>query len=86
MIILFGVIDIAVQAMTWLVVISVVLSYLMDPYHQVRRTIDSIVEPLLRPIRRALPPILGLDWSPLVLILLIQTLGWVLRFLLILIV
>ena len=41
----------------WLVIIAVLLSYFMDPYHPVRRWVDSVVEPLLAPIRRILPPI-----------------------------
>ena len=60
------------QALIVLIIISVILSYVMDPYQPVRRWIDSIVEPLLRPIRRVLPPLAGLDFSPLVLIILIQ--------------
>jgi YggT family protein len=75
---LIGVINILTQALTWLVILSVLLSYLMDPYHSVRRTIDSFVEPMLRPIRRVLPPIAGFDWSPVVLVFLIQGLRWVL--------
>lgn len=59
----------------WLVFIAVILSYFMDPYHPVRRRIDSIVEPLLAPIRRVVPPIAGLDFSPFILLLLIQLLS-----------
>lgn len=60
------------QALIILIIISVILSYVMDRYHPVRRWVDSIVDPLLMPIRRVLPPLGGLDFSPLVLILLIQ--------------
>jgi len=56
----------------WLVIIAVVLSYIVDPYNPVRRAIDSVVDPLLAPIRRILPPIAGLDFSPFVLLILIQ--------------
>ena len=38
----------------------------------------SINEPLLRPLRRLIPPISGLDLSPLVAILLLQVLGMLL--------
>ncbi len=38
----------------------------------------SINEPLLRPIRRIMPPISGLDLTPLVAILLLQVLGMLL--------
>jgi len=56
----------------WLVIIAVVLSYIVDPYNPVRRAVDSVVNPLLAPIRRILPPIAGLDFSPFVLLILIQ--------------
>jgi YggT family protein len=57
-----------------LVFISVILSYFMDPYHPIRRGVDNIVEPMLSPIRRVVPLVGMLDFSPLVLILLIQLL------------
>ena len=63
------------QLLFWLVFITVILSYFMNPYHPVRRALDGFVEPMLAPIRRILPPIGGLDFSPFVLLLLLQLLG-----------
>ena len=63
------------RLLSLLVIVAVILSYFMDPYHPIRRGIDSVVEPLLAPIRRVVPPIGGLDFSPLVLILIIQLLS-----------
>jgi YggT family protein len=60
------------QLLVLLVFISVILSYIMDPYHPIRRGVDNIVEPMLTPIRRVVPLLGMLDFSPLVLILLIQ--------------
>lgn len=60
------------QILVLLVFVSVILSYFMDPYHPVRRGVDNIVEPMLLPIRRIMPTIGMFDFSPLVLILLIQ--------------
>ena len=60
------------QALVLIVFLSAILSYFMDPYHPVRRGVDNLVQPLLDPIRRIIPPVGGLDFSPLVLILLIQ--------------
>jgi YggT family protein len=70
--ILIWLINFVAQALIILIIVSVILSYVMDRYHPVRRWVDSIVEPLLMPIRRVLPALGGLDFSPLVLILLIQ--------------
>ena len=55
-----------------LVIVSVILSYVMDPYHPVRRRIDAIVDPMLMPIRRVVPLIGMLDISPIILIVLIR--------------
>ena len=60
------------QALVLIVFLSAILSFFMDPYHPIRRGVDNLVQPLLDPIRRIIPPVGGLDFSPLVLILLIQ--------------
>jgi YggT family protein len=60
------------QLLFWLVIISVLLSYFMDPYHPIRRAVDSVVEPMLAPIRRVVPLVGMLDFSPFILLLLIQ--------------
>jgi YggT family protein len=69
---LITIINIVSQLLVLLVFISVILSYIMDPYHPIRRGVDNIVEPMLTPIRRVVPLLGMLDFSPLVLILLIQ--------------
>ncbi len=73
--ILVRLIDITAQALVLLVIVSAVLSYFMSPYHPVRRMIDQIVEPLLRPIRQIVPLVGMFDFSPLILIILIQVLA-----------
>ena len=55
-----------------LVFLSIILSYIMDPYHPIRQGVDRIVEPLLSPIRRIVPLVGMLDFSPFILIILIQ--------------
>ncbi len=63
------------QILILLVILSVILSYFMDPYHPIRRGLDRIVEPMLNPIRRVVPLVGMLDFSPLVLLILIQIIG-----------
>ena len=60
------------QLLVLLVIVSVILTYFMDPYHPIRRSIDSVVEPMLAPIRRVVPLVGMIDFSPFILILLIQ--------------
>ena len=58
-----------------LVILSVLLSYILDFYHPVRRFVDAIVEPMLMPIRRVVPLIGMFDISPIVLIILIRVIS-----------
>ncbi|MOA67946.1 YGGT family protein [compost metagenome] len=39
------------------------------------RALDQVVEPLLRPFQRLLPPMGGLDFSPIIAILVLQFVG-----------
>jgi YggT family protein len=71
-IILIKLVDVIETFFVWMIIISMILSYVMDPYHPVRRTIDSILAPLLNPIRRVVPLVGMFDFSPLVLIILLQ--------------
>jgi YggT family protein len=72
-------------ALSWLVIIEVVLSYFMSPYHPLRAAISKVVEPMLSPIRRLIPQTGVFDFSPMVLIIIIQLVGYLLtRFLLVL--
>jgi YggT family protein len=60
-----------IQLFILLIVIQAILSYFMSPFDPIRRFIDRIVNPFLNPIRRVLPPMGGLDFSPFVLIILL---------------
>ena len=66
------IINLLSQLITFLVILHIILSYFMSPYHPVRQTVDSVVEPLLAPIRRIMPQTGMLDFSPMVLIILVQ--------------
>lgn len=73
---------IAAAVLSWLVAFNVV-----NPYNQVVRAISNglyaMTEPALRPIRRVLPNLGGLDLSPVILILLLlfveRLLFWIFR-------
>lgn len=71
-IILIQIIRLFTDIITFAVIASVILSYFMSPYHPVRVFLDRLVEPLLAPIRRVVPLVGMLDFSPLVLIILVQ--------------
>ena len=82
MILLAQIVSILANIYVWIVIASILLSYFLDPYHPVRQGVDNLVRPLLDPIRRVVPPVGMLDFSPLVLIILIQVVSNILtRFL-----
>ena len=67
------------QALILLILLKVVLSYFMDPFHPFRQTIDRLVEPLLRPIRQVVPTFGRFDFSPLILLILVEVIATILR-------
>ena len=64
-----------ITGLTVLILADVLVSFVLDPFHPVRRNLDAIVRPLLTPIRRILPPVGMLDFSPFVLLILVQVVG-----------
>ena len=73
--VIYWLVDLFTRISILILIAHVFISYFLDPYHPVRRTIDRIVDPLLAPIRRILPPVGMIDFSPLVLLILIQIAG-----------
>jgi len=73
-----SVVQLVVYGLTLVVFINVLLAFVLNPFHPLRRALDSVVEPMLAPIRRIVPLAGGLDFSPAILIILIQILGRVL--------
>ncbi|MGD9728688.1 MAG: YggT family protein [Nitrospiraceae bacterium] len=72
---------ILIDLLIWIIIASAVMSWLIafnviNPYNQFVRTLwtafNAVTEPLLRPIRRLLPDMRGIDISPVVLILILM--------------
>ncbi len=55
-----------------LIFVWVIVSWILSPYHPIRQALDRIVEPMLAPIRRVIPPVGMLDLSPIILMVLIE--------------
>lgn len=69
----------------WVVIIAVVMSWLVafgvinthNPFaRSVVRFLDAVTEPVFRQVRRVIPPIGGLDLSPLIVLILLQFLSY----------
>ena len=77
----FRVLDMAINLYWWIIIIMAVMSWLLafdvinmrnDFVRSVWNGVNALTEPALRPIRRFLPPIGGMDISPIVLLLLLS--------------
>ena len=66
------------RAFTLIILADVLVGYFLDMFHPIRQFLDSIVQPFLVPIRKSLPSAGGLDFSPLVLFILVEIAGRVL--------
>jgi len=68
-------VDLVFSVYIWGILIQAILSW-VNPgvYNPVTSVLYSLTEPLLRPIRKVLPPIGGFDLSPLVVIIGLQVL------------
>lgn len=66
------------QILSVLIIIDAVMSFFLSPFHPVRELLGRILNPLYAPIRRVVPAMGGIDFSPLILIVLIQVLESVL--------
>lgn len=80
---LFDILDFLLAILGWIIIGQVILSWLfafgvLNTSSQGLRSfveaLDRITEPMYRPIRRLLPDFGGIDFSPLVLLILIQIL------------
>jgi YggT family protein len=77
---LLDVVLIALQIYTWIIIASAILSWLVafnvvnvrnDVVRSIWGFLDAVTEPALRPIRRVLPNLGGIDVSPIILLLII---------------
>lgn len=67
------VLDWVLVAYMWVVVIRALISWVNpDPYNPIVQILNRLTEPVLRPIRRLVPPhSLGIDLSPMIAVLVI---------------
>lgn len=76
--ILIQLIRLLTNAFILIVIVDVALSYFMSPWQPVRAALDKIVNPFLNPIRKIVPLIGMIDFSPIVLMLIVQLIQYIL--------
>lgn len=78
---LFGIADLILRVLGWIIIAQIVLSLLLafnviNPHSGAMRSLidglERLTAPIYRPIRRIMPDFGGLDFSPMVVLLLIQ--------------
>ena len=78
---LFDILSLLLNVLWWIIIVQVVLSWLFafnvlntssDGLRRFVEALDRLTEPLYRPIRKILPDFGGLDFSPLIVLLLIS--------------
>lgn len=65
-------VDLFVPLFSAVLLLRVILSYLMQPGSRLMDGLMSLTEPLLGPVRRVFPPISGIDFAPLILLVGLQ--------------
>jgi YggT family protein len=85
---LLGVINLLLQVVVYIIIAQAILSWLVafnvvnthnDFVRSFLNALDRMTEPLYRPIRRILPDFGGLDFSPLVVLLIITAIRMLLH-------
>lgn len=76
-----GLIATVFQVITMLIVVWCLLSWFPNIkwYDQPFKTLDQVVQPIVSPFRKLIPPISGIDLSPMVAILVLQACAGILR-------
>ena len=83
MIAIYEILQILLNVVWWIIIIQAILSWLVafnvinthnDFIRQLLYALDRMTEPMYRPIRRILPDFGGLDFSPIVVLILLYIL------------
>lgn len=82
MIIFLKIVEIICNVLSIIILLRVILSWYARPTNILFRFFDRITRPILAPIRRIIPRVGSLDFSPLVAIILIQVIYYLLYYLL----
>jgi len=65
-------IDLLLTIYIWIIIARAIISWVNPfPFHPVVRFLYKVTEPVLAPVRRIIPPIAGIDVSPVIVIFII---------------
>lgn len=74
----------AIQFYTYILIARILCSWLpnVDWYRQPWKTLDALTEPVMAPFRRLIPPLGGLDLSPILLFIVLNLIQQALKMML----
>lgn len=76
---LVAIIQLLATLLSTIIFVNALLSFVLPPWHTVRRVLGDLSEPIIAPFRRILPPTGMIDFSPMVAIIAIQLLAALLK-------
>lgn len=77
--ILIGLINLIIYVVSLILILHALMSFApLEPWHPVRRFIDRLAEPIIRPFRNLIPPVGMFDFSVLIALIAIQLVGQIL--------
>ncbi len=69
------IINLAVGALSVVLILDALASFVLEPWHPARRFLDRLANPFVQPFRRVLPPMGGLDFSVFAALIVLQLVG-----------
>ena len=71
-----GLINLVVNLITVILILDALMSFSpLEPWHPVRRFLDQLPEPIVRPFRNIIPPAGMFDFSVMIALLAVQLIG-----------
>jgi YggT family protein len=58
--------------LSFVIIADALLSWILPPYNSIREALGRVLQPLYGPVRRLVPPLGGIDFTPVVALVLIQ--------------
>jgi YggT family protein len=72
-----AILDVVVTFYSIVLFARVIMSWIRIPYNQISEIIYRITEPVLAPLRRRLPMSMGIDFSPMIVFILLMVIKMV---------